>query len=174
MKKSCIAFAACLFFSAPAWASEPSCQSITSIENTQTPIDLTVSMVTCVREQRYDDAVDLFNVAGVFAKFDTLRVPDKTAHQAYSVLKMQAAQALSENEAQTFDAHLKNTLSKDGYHPTLCQAVKKIGAPTYKPTYMTNHGMAAFTGKSDIEPGTPFDEKRAWGDVLETYLKCPK
>lgn len=156
-----------------------SCQTLTQVKNTQTPVALTVSMVQCIRDQRYDDAVDLFNITGVFAKFDTLRVPDKTAHQAYSVLKMQAAQALTEQQTEEFDARLKSKLGEDSYHPQLCKAVKKIGAPTYQPTYMRNHGMAAFIGPTNQQENPPklgvetgFDEGHAWDYVVESYLKC--
>lgn len=179
MKKLCIALVAWVC-PLTLWAA-PHCQTIDQITPTQTPVELTQSMLACVQNNRYTDAVDLFNMAGVFAKFDTLRVPDKTAHQAYSVLKMNAGQALSEEQLEKFDAQSKKSLESDGYHEKLCATAKKIGKPTYTPTYMTNHGMAAFTGRTlpneELSPPlggkTGFDTDHAWNHVLDTYLKCP-
>lgn len=180
MKKLYIALIACVS-PLSVWASVP-CQTLKQITPSQTPVVLTQSMLTCVQNNRYSDAVDLFNMAGVFAKFDTLRVPDKTAHQAYSVLKMQAGQSLSEEQLEKFDAQTKKSLESDGYHEKLCATAKKVGKPSYTPTYMINHGMAAFTGRvlpnDEVPPAlgskTGFDENHAWNHVLDTYLKCPQ
>lgn len=151
----------------------PKCQTYKQVKNTQNPVALTVSMVDCIREDRYSDAVDLFNIAGVFAKYDTLRVADRTAHQAYSVLKMQASQQLTTEQAETFDAQLKSKLGNANYQAQLCQSLNKIGAPTYNPTYMSNHGMSAFTGSAPSQNDN-FDGRSAWRDVMTNYLKCEK
>lgn len=180
MKKLYIALIACMC-PLSVLAATP-CQTLKQITPNQTPVELTKSMLTCVQNDRYADAVDLFNMAGVFAKFDTLRVPDKTAHQAYSVLKMSAAQALSQEQLEKFDAQTKKSLESDGYHEKLCATAKKVGKPSYTPTYMINHGMAAFTGRTlpneEVSPqlggSTGFDEDHAWNNVLDTYLKCPQ
>lgn len=174
MKKLCIALIACVC-PLSVWAATP-CQTMKQIAPSQTPVELTKSMLTCVQNDRYADAVDLFNMAGVFAKFDTLRVPDKTAHQAYTVLKMSAGQALSEEQLEKFDAQTKKSLDSEGYHEKLCATAKKVGKPSYTPTYMINHGMAAFTGHTSppLDGSAGFDEDHAWNNVLDTYLKCPQ
>lgn len=146
------------------------CVSLQQVETRDTPVDLMQYMSNCVRQEKWEQAVDLYHLSGVYAKFDTLRVADKTAHQAYEVLKLNFAQSTPEATVKEFQERLQSSTSADGYHQKLCVNVKEVGMPTYEPSYMINHGMSAFVGGPQHVEN--FNADQAWNDVLTSYLRC--
>jgi len=174
-----------LFFPLSVFAASVPCQSLDSVKNTQTPVELTQAMVSCVRTNRYQEAVELFYLINVLGKFDKLRVADQTAHQALHIIQQRATEQFSEEQLGLFNRKWMETLGQDDLQPRLCAATQKMGIPVYKPTYMTNHGMAAFMERSErsVDPteggGPPlgdemgFDEQHAWEHVRTQFLKCP-
>lgn len=146
------------------------CMTLNEVSGTMTPVDLTRAMIVCINQGKDQDAVDLYNIAGAFAKFDTMRVSDRSAHAAYPALKVQAGQVIGEAASARFNERLKAYSGIEGYHQKLCQAARKIAAPSYEPTYMTNHGMGAFTGAKQTVDG--FTPVAAWMKVQAEYLKC--
>jgi len=63
------------------------CVSLSQVANTNTPADIFVGISSCIEEANYNAAAQLYILANLFGRFDTLRVKDVTAHQAISVLK---------------------------------------------------------------------------------------
>ena len=114
-------------------------------------------------------------LAGLYARFDTLRVADRTAHGAITVLTMTVGQSATPQQQKKLMAEINKFLVKGT--PELaatCQTVRKIGYPDYFPRYMIKHGLSAFMA----EPRnrglvTNFEAEKAWEQVLDTYLHCP-
>ena len=149
----------------------PPCLTLAQVTPAMDPVALTRSMLVCLEQGKTNEAVDLYHMAGVFARFDTLRVSDRSAHSAYPALKAQAGQVLGEERSQAFDARLKEVSVAPGYQGKLCQAAERLGPPSYDPTYMTRHGMGAFTGSEQRVAN--FQAPQAWAEVRSNYLKCP-
>lgn len=150
------------------------CIGLADVRNTHTAADLVGAMDKCVRAARYDDAFGLYLLAGAFARFDVLRVPDQSAHDAFSVLMMNTTGAWSDQQRTSFMA-LKDKYAADN-SPSMaavCARAWALGPPGYEPTYMSKHGMGAFFGTD--KSGTPagFDANAAWEKVAESYLRCP-
>jgi len=144
------------------------------IENRYTPTDLYKSVAVCVRAGRYREADLLFAVAGVYGRFDTLRVSDKSAHQATQVALMQALAPLDEARKTAFRESLPKLFGDPQGLASSCREIERTGPPNYFPRYMIQHGMGAFLpavpGNGLVEN---FDPKAAWKQSLDSYLHCP-
>ncbi|MGV8959569.1 MAG: hypothetical protein ACOH1V_04200 [Stenotrophomonas sp.] len=136
---------------------------------------LLASVLTCMDEDRVQDAVDLFNIAGVFDNFDRRRVADKSAHSVYAVMKMEVGTAMGAEQLSRFEAALRDQVSAEkapAYVAEVCSIMKRQGPPTYTPAYMLKHGMAAFTGQGGgLVPD--FNAAAEWQATLDNYLRCP-
>lgn len=151
------------------------CLSRSQITASTSPAALMNALPRCVQDGRMQDAIDLYNIAGVFAHFDRQRVADETGHSAYNALKAMAGSAMGEDNLGRFDSALKAQLTPDkapAYVAGICTFSKRVGPPSYTPTYMLAHGMSNFTGTGGgLVPG--FDPTSAWQATLSQYLKCP-
>ena len=160
---------------APAGASAQPCLSRSQITAATTPATMMAALPRCVQENRMEDAVDMFNIAGIFAYFDRQRVVDETAHGAYEAMKMQAVIAMGDELTKRFEASMKYQSAPErmpAYIAQMCTFSKRVGPPTYKPTYMLAHGMSAFIDRpGGLVPG--FDPAQGWQTTLTKYLKCP-
>ncbi|MGJ4786982.1 hypothetical protein EHQ52_09955 [Leptospira koniambonensis] len=149
------------------------CVSISDLKNTNTPADLLPGTRLCLEKDDFEHAVELFAVAGIYGRFDILRVNDKTAHQAITVLLMNNLTTLDADRKKAFQDYMKNKLQPGSNELlSLCNRVKLLGPPKYNPVYMLQHGISAFSG---IGGGlkTDFDPTFAWNSSLSSYLHCP-
>ncbi|MEG0185955.1 MAG: hypothetical protein RR704_21150 [Stenotrophomonas sp.] len=148
------------------------CLAIKAITPDDSPADQMAALPRCLAAGRDRDAADLFTLAGVFAHFDKQRVADTTAHDAYNALKAGVADSVDEAQLTRFNAALAQRMADPkGYQSELCALTRTMPPPSYAPTYMLSHGMAAFTGKGGgLVPG--FDAAAAWKNTRLTYLKC--
>jgi hypothetical protein len=149
------------------------CIPLAEAKNDDTPPDLMRGLAKCVEAARYDEALEMFLLAGVYARFDTTRVADVSAHDAFQVIVAQTFGSFSEDEG----AKLRATMQR--YKATgspefarACAAIRKLGPPDYRPDYMTSHGMGAFVGGSTDAPAK-FDAGDAWKKSIDSYLHCP-
>ena len=156
------------------------CVGSAKLQNTYTPADLYRAAELCVRRATYREAAFLYAMAGVYGRYDTLRVADKTAHQALTVLQMQAFGALGQGPQEAFKKAIKESLGSPAGLAAACKEIQRIGPPAYHPRYMIQHGMGAFTKDGPTKDGstrdglvTPFDASAAWKRSLDTYLHCP-
>jgi hypothetical protein len=151
------------------------CGPITSIKNSDIPPDIYAGMLVCASDSRYAEAVNFFAVAGVFSYFDAERVTDITAQQAHQVMTQQAMSTLDPPAKTALWQQIRDTLSDDAKRSVICADVRRIGAPTYKPEYMIQHGMDAVAGKAQVNGGlvANFDSKDAWEKAVDGYLHCP-
>jgi hypothetical protein len=144
------------------------------LRNTYTPADLYRSNAECIKLADYDSAVYSSALAGVYARYDTMRVADSTAHQAQSVLPMKYLASLAEEQKKAFTSRLSAVAGSAGKLAALCADIRKIGPPDYRPTYMIQHGMSAFlVGKTENSLVPNFDGAASWEKSLNSYLHCP-
>lgn len=151
---------------------ELDCIPLASVKSEYTPPDLYNAFAKCVRENSYENATGLFLLAGGYLRFDVKRVADKTAHQARTVLIMQYSSSLSLQQKNKWNAYADKFTPGSKELDGVCEAVKKIGIPTYYPTYMIKHGITAFS-KDKLEPLVKdFDQNKSWETILKEGLHC--
>lgn len=150
------------------------CIPVTEVKTEYTPADLMVAEGKCARAGRYDDAIALLLIAGTYARFDTLRVADVSAHDA-----LEAIQANNPPDEKMRAAMppiaAKYAASGSAEMAALCQRLKQLGPPNYYPGYMVRHGMAAFFGRgtgSNTGLVSNFDAQKAWKQSLSSWLHC--
>jgi ankyrin repeat protein len=164
---------------APALFSKRACVRLDAIDNSHTPIELYSSLNDCMQNNRDADAVALFVLGGMDSSFDSLRVTDKTAGQARTILIMALFGGMTPEVHARFEAATKQLSENPQRHAILCAQVKKIGPPQYFPAYMVNHGMGAVqSALSNNSPPPPiepnFDAAASWKGLLTTYLNCDR
>lgn len=148
------------------------CMPLESVTPEYTPADLHGAIVDCVKKEDYKNALDLSLISGAYGKFDSLRVTDRTAHQAVIILSMKTSAALSLEEKKKWGEYMK-TQVPPMHDLAKCQSIQKFGPPTYYPRYMIQHGMDAVLGdNTDTALVKDFDAADAWKKSLVTYLKC--
>jgi hypothetical protein len=150
------------------------CVSLSEVKNIDTPADIFKGVRQCIEQNKYDDATDLFAIAGAYSKFDAARVTDKSAGQAKSALISETFSRVSEDKQNKFSQVQQLRMTTPETLKVICSGVKKIGMPNYYPEYMILHGMKAFTGnpyENALEKD--FNAQEAWQKVLSEYLSCP-
>ena len=78
------------------------CVEFSSLNSSHTPADMLPGVRSCVGSERFSEAVALCAVTCVYARFDSLRVSDKSAHQAWAVLNMKTLSTLGDSDSQSF------------------------------------------------------------------------
>lgn len=149
------------------------CVPISEINQQHNPADIYVGMRKCIEQKDYAKAARLFAIAGVFGRFDTFRVQDKTAHQALVVLQQNTISTISEEDRKIMVEQLKKVLEKNSSAlDAVCQEIQKVGTPTYHPKYMIQQGMQAFLNPEGDGLVPNFNPKESWKLALNSYLNC--
>ncbi|MDE2234704.1 MAG: hypothetical protein KGL13_05540 [Gammaproteobacteria bacterium] len=146
------------------------CVSVANASDTWTPAEVFPAMRACIDRGDYPDAVGLFTLATSYGRFDMMRVADRSAWNAISVLQLQYLKGLSPAQKAAFDQAAQAMLQNRGQ---ICSELETLGPPEYMPTYMLEHGMAAFT--RSLKNGglvENFNAQSAWGNVLREYVHC--
>ncbi|HEX5760865.1 MAG TPA: hypothetical protein VF121_16875 [Thermoanaerobaculia bacterium] len=150
------------------------CVGQASLSNKYTPADLYRAVAKCVDQGKYKEGAFLFALAGVYGRFDALRVADRTAHQAVDVLFMQALGPLGKAKHKAFKKAIKALVSRPDSLAAACKGIATIGAPDYYPRYMVQHGLDAFSREEPADGlVADFDAESTWKEALDTYLHCP-
>lgn len=149
------------------------CIHLGQVKNIYTPPDLYKAYADCIQRNDYKDATDLFMIAGAYARFDTLRVADTSAHQARTVLIMNNSSSMSEKQRDEWKAYSNKYIPESQEVAEVCREVKRIGPPVYNyPTYMIQHGIHAFS-KEKQDPIVPdFNPQDSWQTVMDKGLHC--
>jgi ankyrin repeat protein len=153
------------------------CGRFDQIDNSHTPVELYASVADCVENNRDDDAVGLFILAGMDSSFDFLRVADKTAGQARQILIMGLFGGMPPDVRARFQTATKEIMDQPKRRAVLCKQINKIGPPQYFPAYMVHHGLGAVqSALSNQPPPAPlepnFDAAATWANLLTNYLNC--
>lgn len=149
------------------------CMAWNEVQSSHSAVDLFESAVSCVEAGNIDQGAQLLGLASAYGHFDILRVKDQTAHQALQVLKLSLRDRIGDENAGSVMKRIQAfTIIPEQLEP-FCANLRRIGAPTYTPTWMTQHGMGAFVGgnRSGLEEN--FEPERAWQYVLSTFVRCP-
>jgi hypothetical protein len=148
------------------------CVPLATLTNRHTPADLFPGVRACLEAGNDRRASELYALAGVYGRFDVLRVADKSAHQAVTVLRMAHLAPFDQKRIRLFQAEVSRHLG-DGSPglASLCARLLELGAPAYRPDYMLRHGMSAFTGRGG-GIRADFDPEAAWRQALDGYLHC--
>ena len=150
------------------------CAGLGSIRNTYSPADLYRGIPKCVEQRDFEAGIFLFALAGVYGRYDSLRVADRSAHQAVTVLRMKYVDELPEGDKKALFERLRAIADNPGRLSNLCARIREVGTPNYYPRYMVQHGMGAFLG-NPTKDGlvAEFDSLTAWEKALDSYLHCP-
>ena len=149
------------------------CVDLSQVTNENNPADIFNGMKECLKHKEFKNAAKLFAIAGVYGKFDTYRVKDKSAHQAIMVLQQNIIMNFDESERNSLFESLKTELAKGSTNlDEICQAIRKIGFPKYYPKYMIQHGIQAFLEKEGDGLNEKFDNEVSWNLALNEYLHC--
>jgi hypothetical protein len=150
------------------------CVDVVEITSKSTPADIYPGVRKCIDAKEFDKAVNLFAIAGLYGRFDKLRVNDASAHQAIPALQMEHLGSINQSSTDAFQSLLQSQLEPGSATlKDLCSKVKVMGPPSYRPEYMLQHGMSAFTG-SGGGMAEDFDSAAGWEESLEDYLHCPR
>lgn len=150
------------------------CISFDKLSRKFTPPDMYKAAAICVQQDMSKEGAFLVALAGAYGQFDTLRVADKTAHDAPSISRMTSFGSLDANKTNAFQASMKATFSNPDTLATICNEVIRIGPPDYFPRYMIQHGMGAFIQNPKAGNGLidGFNASAAWSQTLGSYLHC--
>jgi hypothetical protein len=148
------------------------CISPDQILDTYTPADLYPAAATCIINNRTEDGIYLYVVAGAYSRYDTLRVPDKTAHDAPMVLRLRSFQPVGHERMKQFDDQAVSFLDDDTNHVSICMKLLHLGPPRYFPRYMTQHGMGAFLNPKTSNHLQDIDPAGSWLTVMKDYTHC--
>lgn len=146
------------------------CPSVNQIKSSQTPLDMFKKLPECFKANRYDDAAKLYIISQTYGKYDTLRVSDRSAHQAVAVMRMSIGSMLNTQQLNEFQNALDPYLND---RTQICSILTKLGKPNYHPSYMINHGLNAFNGPQQNNGlNADFNPESAWKETLGGYMKC--
>lgn len=138
-----------------------------------TAADLALASSNCIAAKKFDLAVESFIAMQVFGVFDTQRVADLSSHQAVAVMGSNIAAAMSGEASDRFQIAVKKFGGEQSeQHIALCAHMAKIGAPTYHPVYMIQHGQGAILFPDEDPLIEGFDAALSWNAVLTQFLKC--
>ena len=118
------------------------CTDVAHLRNIYTPADLYRAIPVCVERNDYDSAVFISALAGVYARYDQMRVADESAYQAETVLRMKYLDSLVPDQQKKFVEVLRARTNSPTKLTAMCDQIRGIGPPHYFPTYMVQHGMA--------------------------------
>jgi hypothetical protein len=149
------------------------CIPSSSLKNSHTPPDLYRGFAKCLAQDEFRKAAFMFMLAGAYARYDTMRVVDKSAHQAVPALRAQAVAAIANSRREAFRDTVKAMTANPAEQAALCREASRIGPPAYYPRYMVQHGLDAFiSADAGASLKTGFDSGAAWKKVTADYLHC--
>jgi hypothetical protein len=149
------------------------CIPLSAVHSRMSPPEIYAHARACVAADRLADAARLNVLGASFGSFDTLRVRDRTAHQARMMLPMLALQNLEPGRLELVRAELLRVAKDPAELAAACREMRRIGPPAYEPRYMIEHGMAAMTGSRDPALVAGFDPVAAWKQTLDRAAHCP-
>lgn len=149
------------------------CTELVEVTNQWTPADLMASAKACANKAEYERTVQYYLLGVAYGRFDSLRVADRSAHQAVQVMAMGISSDLDEEQRAEFQVRSQELLGDANSIEVLaCEHLLRMGMPDYFPRYMIQHGMSAFTGRKGDGLVEDFDPQAAWKEVTVNFAKC--
>ena len=138
------------------------CVDVAGLSSKNMPTQILLGSRECVDKKDFDRGVRLFGVAGAYARFDSERVPDVSAQALIPAFQSELFGSLDPNTAAELQAAQKK-IANSHELVQMCEQIRKLGPPTYYPTYMIKQGAKR-----------NFDSAAAWESALVSYLHCPR
>jgi hypothetical protein len=149
------------------------CVDILEVTSENNPADILIGMGKCIELKQFEKAARLFAISGVYGKYDSYRVKDKSAHQALLILQQSILLNIDEKDQQKLISSLEKELKAGSKELSdTCQAIQKVGIPKYYPKYMIQHGIQAFTESKENGLIEEFNSLESWNLALKSYLHC--
>lgn len=148
------------------------CISPDQILSTYTPADLYPAVAACIINNRTEDGIYLYVVAGAYSRYDALRVTDESAHDAPMLLRLRSFRPVGLERMKQFGDRVVSFLQDDTKHLALCYKLLHLGPPRYLPRYMTQHGMGAFLDPKASNQLKDIDPASSWLTLMKDYTKC--
>ena len=143
------------------------CIPLSEVKSSYTPPDFTRAITICAESQEYPRAADFLGLAIMYGMQDRDRVSDDTARQGLDVLFQNLMVQLSPEQRAGLIYAFDNVLKVNSpAHVSFCDVVTQLGKPNYYPMYMVQHGIKAFTNRSDRPLIQDFPAERNWADIL--------
>lgn len=152
---------------------DPGCVTMAGADARLSPPDLALGVLACGRAGNWESAAELYVLMLLRSSFDVRRVADPTAHQAGEVLTTQLNDAQSEADRASLGKAIQRFADPDmTQRDILCKALLTSGVPQHDPSWMIQHGMAAFTGLQGdgLVPGA--DPGELWQQVMQEDVAC--
>lgn len=147
------------------------CVGIEKLNSSVTPVEMTMSVMECIKSDKYIEGVEMYILMGAYGQFDIGRVVDKSAHQAIPALKTYISYEITETKKEKwFEA--VNMVLEDKNIDKICSKIKRIGMPVYYPEYMIAHGLQGFVGGSKGGIYSDFPAKDVWESIIKGYVHC--
>ena len=149
------------------------CIELSEVTNENNPADILNGMGECIKLKKFEKAAKLFAIAGVYGKYDSYRVKDKSAHQALLVLQQSIILYIDESDQNNLINSIKKELKTGSKElSAICEAIQKLGVPKYYPKYMVQHGIQAFIESEGNGLIDQFNSSESWNLALKNYLHC--
>jgi hypothetical protein len=152
---------------------DPGCVTMAGADPRLSPPDLALGVLACGDAGNWEAAAELYVLMLLRSSFDVRRVADPTAHQAGEVLTMQLTETQSEADRVSLADAIQRFADPDmTQRDILCKALTTSGVPQHDPSWMIQHGMAAFTGLQGdgLVPGV--DPAALWQQVMQQDVAC--
>jgi hypothetical protein len=150
------------------------CPSIQALKSQYTAADLYSATRKCLDQNQFDMAAPLFMVAGAYGRFDSARITDKTVSGGISILIMNTADRLTDEQKKGFQTAVMSLHDDPRKQAAFCTQIAKLGPPDYIPTYLTSHGLGVTDGRQSDQNGlaVDFDRNGIWAAMLSEGLLC--
>lgn len=145
-----------------------SCLAMKDVTNKMSPPVLYGAARACAEAGQFDRASPLLATADDYATYDLSRLADKTTAGARGAAIVGAFSGLSQEALSSMQNRYREFQTNPAQVAAQCDAIKKLGPPTYKPSWAINHGLAMFMGGADKDPYLhDVDTKALWNDIVK-------
>ncbi|MBS4017782.1 hypothetical protein [Azonexus hydrophilus] len=143
------------------------CISMGEVTSEFNPPALIYAAKKCIKEQEYSKAWALLTTGYGFAYYDLKRLADRSTQGARTVLSMNAFADLTNDERENSSKISKEIQKDPAQVQAYCDALTKIGPPTYEPQWAILHGIGAYQEPRNGHYLTNVDVKALWEEVLQ-------
>ena len=147
------------------------CVDANTVTTQSTAADIASGVKACLEQGDYERLGPLLMVASAYARYDTLRVTDTTAHAALTTLFADRFADASETQVQQVLQAVDEFQNDPDRHQEVCKLLGALGPPEYRPDYMIAHGIEAFLEDSTKRPVREIDSDAGWRTALE-FVNC--
>ncbi len=151
---------------------EMACIELSELQTGDSPRLLARSVRDCIAQERYDDAMRLFLGYSAYGTFDQQRVRDESGHAAFVELNSWIFGGY--RRAVLDELKLVSARLREGgaFFADTCAAIRAVGWPEYRPTYMIERGIVPRKTDDDwVRDG--FAAAAAWEMALVEVNGCP-